>query len=224
MSLQRFPSKTMRKRVLLADDHPLMLAGVKDLLAAHFEIVGIASDGRALVDEAKRLHPDIVVLDLHMPLLNGIEATRQITEALPGTRSILLTQQIDPSYVRAAFQAGAMGFVAKQAAPTELLEAINAALVKRYFVTSLISSHDPSLLAVHNMRENPAELFGKQLTARQREVLQLVAEGMSNAEIASTLNVSAKTVEYHKSTLMDELGIRTTAELTRYAITHGIVQ
>lgn len=221
---QKSPLKATCKRILLADDHPLMLAGLKDLLAAHFDVVGVVSDGRSLVEEAKRLRPDVVVLDLHMPLLNGIEATRQIYEALPGTRLILLTQQVDTSYIKAAFQAGAMGFVAKQAAPIELLEAIDAVLAKRYFVTSLASSHDPGLLAVHSMKESPAELFGKELTSRQREVLQLIAEGMSNGQIASTLHVSAKTVEYHKSMLMNELGIRTTAELTRYAVSHGIVR
>jgi DNA-binding NarL/FixJ family response regulator len=213
----------MRKRVLVADDHPLILAGVKDLLSAHFDVIGAVRDGRALVEEAKRLVPDIVVLDIHMPLLNGIEAARQISAALPAVRMIFLTQQLDTNYVQAAFRVGAMGFVAKQAAPAELIDAIEAALEKRHFVTPLVASSAPDCWAVHDDRRNPAEMFGAKLTSRQREVLQLVAEGKSNREIATMLRVTVKTVEFHKSTLMDELGVRTTAELTRYAIVNGVI-
>lgn len=213
----------MRKRLLLADDHALILGGVKNLLAPHYDVLGVVTDGRALVEEAKRLVPDIIVLDIHMPELNGIEAARKISAALPGTRLIFLTQQLDPNYVQAALRTGAMGFVAKQAAPTELLDAIQAVLRNRYFVTPLAMSSAPDLRAVHDPKTNPADLFGTELTSRQREVLQLVAEGKTNREVAETLRISTKTVEFHKSTIMNELGVRTTAELTRYAVAHGIV-
>lgn len=213
----------VRKRVLIADDHPLILAGVRDLLSPHFDVVDVVTDGREAVIAAKRLMPDVIVLDIHMPVLNGMEAARQIRAALPGAHIIFLTQQLNPDYVQAGFRAGAMGFVAKQAAPAELLDAIRAVLQKRYFVTPLATNLTPQLLSIHNPKLNPADLFGSQLTPRQREVLQLVAEGRSNREIATGLGISTKTVEFHKSTLMDELGLRTTAELTRYAIAHGIV-
>lgn len=212
-----------RKRVLIADDHPLILAGVRDLLSPHFEIVDVVTDGRAAVDAAKRLVPDVAVIDIHMPDLNGIEVARQIHAAVPSAHIIFLTQQLNPDYVQAGFRAGAMGFVAKQAAPMELLDAISAVLQHHYFVTPLATNLAPELQLTRNPKTNPADLFGAQLTTRQREVLQLVAEGKSNREIAASLGISSKTVEFHKSTLMDELGLRTTAELTRYAIANGIV-
>lgn len=213
----------MRKTILIADDHELMLEGIKGLLSAEFEIVGAVKDGHALVAAAKQLQPDIVVLDIGMPVLNGIEAARQISTAVPKARLIFLTQQLDSNYVKAALRAGARGYVAKQAAATELLEAITAALHDRYFVTSLAVANDPNLLRVRNTKTNPADLFGGSLTSRQREVLQLVAEGKSSKEIAAELGISPKTVEFHRSSVMDELGLRTTAELTRYAIANGII-
>lgn len=213
----------MRKRVLLADDHELMLAGLKDLLAPEFDVIGGVKDGHAVVEAAKRLAPDIIVLDIGMPGLNGIEAARQISAAVPSVLMIFLTQQLDPNYVQAAFRAGAKGYVAKQAAATELLQAIKAALQNRYFVTSAVVANTPDILRVRDTRVNPADLFGGKLTQRQREVLQLVAEGKSSKEIATALGISIKTVEFHRSSVMDELGLRTTAELTRYAIANGIV-
>jgi DNA-binding NarL/FixJ family response regulator len=213
----------MRKRVLLADDHPLILGGVKDLLAPHYDVLGVVTNGRALVEEAKRLNPDIIVLDIHMPELNGIEAARQISAALPRTRLIFLTQLLDPDYVQAALRAGAMGFVSKQAGTTELLEAIRDVLRNRHFVTPLAACSASDKRDVHDPRTNPVELFAIKLTSRQREVLQLVAEGKTMRQIADTLQISTKTVEFHKSMIMNELGIRTTAELTRYAVAHGIV-
>ena len=211
----------MRKRLLLADDHELMLAGITQILAPEFDIVGVARDGRELVAEAKRLRPDIVVVDVGMPELNGIEAARQIMAALPDTRIVVLTQQLSGNHIQAAFRAGARGYVAKQAAATELREAIHAVLLDRYYVTSLAASRHPSLSGA--VDTNPAEFFGDALTPRQREVLELVARGKSVKEIASALNISIKTVDFHKGLLMDELKMRTTAELTRYAIANGIV-
>ena len=212
----------MRRRVLIADDHEMIMAGVSKLLAPDFDIVGQVTNGRALVAEAKKLVPDVIVLDVAMPELNGIEAARQIARDLPHSRLIFLTQQLAASYLQAAFEAGASGYVAKQSASTELLEAINMALRGCYFITPLAVADNTELL-LRDPRTNPRSLIGGKLTSRQREVLQLVAEGKSAKEIAAVLGISVKTVDFHKGAIMDVLGLRSTAELTRYAISEGIV-
>ncbi len=212
----------MLKRLLLADDHALMLDGLTRLLAGEFEIVGTVADGRTLVTEAERLRPDVVVLDIGMPELNGIEAARQLSKLFPDMKIVFVTQQLDPAYVHAAFSAGAKAYVAKQSAARELVVAIHQALHNHYYVTPLMGDKAAELVAL-NPQRNPAEVFGAALTPRQREVLQLVAEGKTTKEISSTLKISPKTVEFHRNSLMDELGVRTTAELTRYAISRGIV-
>jgi DNA-binding NarL/FixJ family response regulator len=211
----------VRKTLLLADDHSLMLEGLARLLADEYEIVGTAANGRELLSEARRLRPNVIVLDVGMPEMNGIEAARQILNVLPQTKLVFVTQQLDQNYLHAAFQAGASGYVAKQSASSELLAAIHMALQGRFYVTPLITLADDGLL--RDPRKNPASFFGGQLTQRQREVLQLVAEGRTMKEISTTLNISVKTVEFHKNGLMNELGLRTTADLVRYAIDQGIV-
>lgn len=211
----------MRKTLLLADDHSLMLEGLTRLLAEDYEILGTASNGRELLSETLRLRPDVVVLDVGMPEMNGIEAARQIIKDLPQTKLVFVTQQLNQNYVHAAFQAGASGYVAKQQASSELKAAIRMALQGRYYVTPLIPLADRGLL--RDPMKNPASLFGGQLTQRQREVLQLVTEGKAMKEISIALKISVKTVEFHKSSLMNELGLRTTAELVRYALEQGIV-
>ena len=208
-------------RLLIGDDHPLVLEGVRRVLEKEFEIAGVAGDGRALVDAAKRLQPDLVLLDIAMPLLNGIEAARQIRQAVPRAKLIFITQHQDRNYIQAAFRAGASGYVLKQSAPTDMLTALRDALAGRFFVTSSLLQGLPA--ALFDPERNPGDLFGSSLTPRQREVLQLVAEGKSAKEIADILKISPKTVEFHKSVIMDELGMRTTAELTRFAVAHGIV-
>lgn len=212
-----------RKRILIADDHELILNGVAKLLASEFEIVGEVRDGRTLVAETKRLLPDVVILDIGMPELNGIEAARQIAGEVPSARLIFLTQQLDSNYLQWAFHVGARGYVAKQSASTELLEAVRTVLLNRFYVTPLAMEKNPDLLRKFDPQQNPAPLLGNRLTPRQREVLQLVAEGKSAKEVAAALNISAKTAEFHKGCIMDELGLRTTAELTRYAIANGII-
>lgn len=212
----------MRKRVLLADDHALMLEGLSRLLADEFEIVGVAANGRAVVEDAQRLVPDVVVLDIGMPELNGIEAARQLNRLLPQAKIVFVTQQLDPAYLRAAFNAGAAAYVAKQSASTELIKAIQMALSHQFYITPLTASEASDYVKFHP-RANPSELFGAELTPRQREVLQLVAEGKTSKEISSVLHISPKTVEYHRNCLMDQLGVRSTAELTRYAVSHGMV-
>ena len=212
----------MTKRLLLADDHGLMLEGLSRLLSADFAVVGTATDGRMVVAQAERLRPDVLVLDVGMPELNGIEAARQVNKSMPECKIVFVTQQLDPAYVHAAFAAGARAYVAKQSASTELVQAIHRALSGQYYVTPLVGSKIRDMVSF-NPGRNPAEFLGKSLTPRQREVLQLVAEGKTTKEISSALNISPKTVEFHRNSLMDELGVRTTAELTRYAVAHGIV-
>jgi DNA-binding NarL/FixJ family response regulator len=212
----------MPKRLLLADDHALMLEGLLRLLSGEFEIVGTVTNGRAVLEEAKRLNPDVIVLDVSMPELNGIEAARRLGAVLPSAKIVFVTQQLDPAYVHAAFAAGAMAYVAKQSAAKDLVEAIRMAMSDRYYVTPLVSQEVAGFATV-NPKKNPAEMFGAELTPRQREVLQLVAEGKSTKEISAALNISVKTVEFHRNNLMDELGVRSIAELTRYALSRGIV-
>ena len=199
-----------------------MIEGLTQLLSADFEIVGTAPDGRVLLDQVERLHPDVVVIDVGMPEMNGIEAARRISRTWPDLKIVFISQQLDPAYLHAAFTAGAMAYVAKQSAATELVRAIRMALHGRYYVTPLAMGKK-LLRPIAGSRQNPAPMFGGDLTPRQREVLQLVAEGKSTKEISVALKISPKTVEFHRNSLMDELGVRTTAELTRYAVAHGIV-
>lgn len=218
----RCHSTAMLKRLLIADDHVLMLEGMARLLAGEFEIVGTVNNGRALLSEAERLRPDVIVIDIGMPEMNGIEAARRLSKSLPSARMVIVTQQLDPAYLHAAFSAGVKAYVAKQSAATELVQAIHMALRDNYYVTPL-AGKEVAQMAGLDPKRNPAGMFGARLTPRQREVLQLVAEGKTTKQISAALNISPKTVEFHRNSLMDELGVRTTAELTRYAISRGIV-
>ncbi len=213
----------MRKRILVADDHELVMGGVCHLLAARYDIVGTAKDGRALVLQAARLAPDVIVLDIGMPELNGIEAARQIRQTSPKVILVFLSLQLESHYIRAALEAGAKAYVAKQAAAAELLAAVDAALRGEFFISALALARHPGAFATLGLPADPAAAFGGLLTGRQREVLQLIAEGRSVKEIADALNITARTVEFHKGALMDTLGVRTTAELTRYALKTGVV-
>jgi DNA-binding NarL/FixJ family response regulator len=210
-----------RPRVLLADDHAMILAGLRGLLESDFDLVGSVEDGRALLASADRLKPDIILMDISMPLLNGIEAARQLRKRVPQSKIIFLTMHSDVAYVREAFQAGASGYLIKRSAATELITAIQEVLKGRTYVTPLVTKE---MVASFLEPTDSPEKLDDRLTSRQREVLQLVAEGHSNKEIACVLKVSTKTVEFHKYNLMQILGIRTTAELTQYAIRHGFIQ
>ena len=208
-----------KPRVLLADDHALVLGGFKKLLEEHCQVVGSAEDGRALLDAAKRLRPDIVVLDISMPKLNGLDAARRLRKIVPQARLIFVTVHADQDYVNQAFKAGASAYLLKRSARSELALAIEAVKNGNYYVTSLIAKD-----LVHSAISETQPGTGGQdrLPMRQREILQLVAEGLTLKEIASTLGLSPKTVEYHKSKLMEQLGLHTTAELTKYALAHGL--
>ncbi len=211
-------------RILIADDHVLVLEALCAILGKQYEIAGTAKDGREAVEKTVQLKPDMVVLDVSMPEMNGIEAVKQIRAAGCTVKTIFVTQQLDPEYIRAAFDAGAMGYVAKQSASSELLLAARMATLGRYYVTPLATPKPGFEASTKVSRGNPAEMFGAGLTTRQREVLQLVAEGKTTKEVALTLKISPKTVEFHRNAIMDQLGLRTTAELTRYALSHGIIQ
>lgn len=210
-----------RPRLLLADDHTLMMEGLKKLLESDFELVGAVENGRALVVAAQQLRPDVILLDISMPLLNGIEAAHQLNKTLPNAKLVFVTMHADPAYVEEGFRAGASGYVLKRSAASELIRAIWHVLKGRRYVTPLLAKEAPEGPSVS--ASGPPQ-FGRGLTSRQRELLQLIAEGRSAKEIATILNVSPKTVEFHKSNVMRKLGLRTTAELTRYAIRHGIVE
>jgi len=207
-------------RLLIADDHTLVLEGLKRILETDFELVGMAENGRQLLRMAEELKPDVVLVDISMPLLNGIDATRQLLKQTPQSKVIFVTMHADSDYVAEAFRAGASGYLLKRSAASELVTAIHEVLKGRYYVTPLVTRE--ALTPLFGGAPEPRSLSSS-LTSRQREVLQLVAEGRSVKEIAAILLVSAKTVEFHKSALMDRLGIHTTAELTRYAIEHGLI-
>ena len=209
-----------RPRLLLGDDHAIILDGLRRILEPHCDIVGSAQDGRALVAAAQELHPDVVVADISMPLLNGIEAARQILKADPRVKIVFLTMHPDVTYATEAFRAGASGYVLKNSAASELVTAIQAVLKGRTYLTPLVAKD-----VIASWLEVPAspENLPPALTPRQREILQLVAEGRAAKDIAAILNISPRTVEFHKYRIMEVLGLRTTAELTQYAIKHGIV-
>lgn len=207
-------------RLVLADDHPLVAEGLKSILEPHFDVVGTASGGREAVEKAISLRAHAVLLDIGMPGLNGVEAARQIKTLAPKIKVIFVTQMEDRAYVRAAFQAGGSAYILKQAAPAEIVDGIRAALAGNLFISK--SLRTPEMEALLQGAPNPTTLFGGQLTSRQREVLQLIAEGKSAKEIAGELGISTRTVEFHKNAMMSQLGLHTTAELTRYALQEGI--
>jgi len=208
-----------RARILLADDHTLTLDGVRAVLEPHHEIVGMVMDGRALVEAAVRLRPDLVVSDITMPLLNGVDAAVQIKKRLPGVKLLFLTMHVNPAYLEAALNAGATGYVLKSAAREELLEAIKCVLDDRIYVTPTLSSEH-----LERFRDPARAAATLRLSTREREILQLIAEGRAAKEIAHLLNISIKTVAFHRENIKRKLGLRTTAELTKHAIEQGLIQ
>ena len=207
-----------RTRVLLADDHKIILNGLRSLLESEFELVGNVEDGRALVSAAEKLHPDVIVVDISMPLLNGIEAVRQIKKVDPQVKVIFLTMHPDVTYAIRAFEAGASGYVLKHSASSELLTAIHEAIKGRTYVTPMIAGELVQAFKKGALQSDKSQ----QLTERQREILQLLAEGYSAKEIAEILNISSRTVEFHKYSLMSKLNLKTGSALVQYAIKHGI--
>jgi DNA-binding NarL/FixJ family response regulator len=208
-----------RPRVLLADDHRVVAEGLRGLLGPHFDVVGIASDGRELLAAAKTLDPDVIVLDISMPSLNGIEAARQMRSAGSRAKMIFLTMHREALYAARCLEAGASGFVLKHSAAAELVTAIEEVLKGGTYITPQVAGE----LVGSFRRGGPAgdDALGE-LTPRQREVLQLVAEGRSCKQIAAVLGISRRTAEFHKARLMETLGLKSTAELVQYAIRTGL--
>lgn len=211
-----------RPRILMADDHSLVLAGLRRLVEEEGEVVGTVEDGRALVEEAKKLRPDLILLDISMPLLNGLDAARQLTKLVPDSKLIVLTAHATPTYVTEAFKAGAVGYLVKQSATAELKQAIQAVMRGQHYMTPLVTKE---MLGTKRLPSNGpmCKRPVTALTPRQREVLQLLAEGKGTRSIASILNVSIKTVEFHRTRLMEELDLHSVAELTKYAVSEGLV-
>jgi DNA-binding NarL/FixJ family response regulator len=208
-----------RPSVLLADDHTLLLEAFEKLLAEDCDVVGMVADGRALVAAALRLKPDVVVADIAMPLLNGLDAARQIKQLLPETRIVFLTMNEDPDLAAEAFRAGASGYLLKRSAASELLTAIREVVQRRSYVTPLVTEGLVGSMLHGGAAQRPAT----QLTTRQREVIQLLAEGHSMKEVAAILSIATRTVAFHKYRVMEQLQIKTTAELIQFAIKQHIV-
>jgi DNA-binding NarL/FixJ family response regulator len=205
-------------RVLLADDHNLLLGAFEKLLAPECEIVGTVSDGRALVVEAQRLKPDVVILDIAMPLLNGLDAGRQIKQLRKDVKLVFVTMNEDSDLAAEAFRAGASAYLLKRSAASELLLAVREVMKGRSYVTPLVTEG-----LVGSFMDAANRKPAHDLTPRQREVLQLIAEGHSMKQVAALLNVTPRTVAFHKYRMMEQLNIRSNAELIQFALTHHIV-
>jgi|SRR5215831_2474846 DNA-binding NarL/FixJ family response regulator len=207
-----------RPRILLADDHTLLLDGLRNLLERHYDLVGTVQDGQAVVSAAQRLRPDLVLMDVAMPVLNGLQAGQRLREQQPKIKLLYVSMYGDPPYVEEAMRLGASGYVLKRSGWSELSRAIEAALAGKQYVSSELSGG----------REEPPVLppvmaeSGRALTERQRQILKLVAAGYTAREIGRMLHITSKTVEFHKGRLMRQLQLQSTVELARYALTHGL--
>jgi len=206
-------------RIVLADDHALVRQGLKSLLEREgFLVVAEASDGQEVLHHVKSLQPDIVVMDITMPICNGLNAARELTQSFPETKTILLTQHDEDQYVSEALEAGVQGYVLKSQAASDLLQAIQQVSRGQVYLSPGVSR------AVMDAYRNKSKKSGDRLTLRERQVLQLIAEGKSTKDIASLLGIGVKTAESHRTRLMQKLDIHETASLVLYAVRHGIVQ
>ncbi len=209
----------MRRRVLLADDHTLVLEAFEKLLEPDFAVVGAVSDGRALLAAAAELKPDVIVLDISMPLLNGLDAARQLKKIMPRVKLVFLTMNEDPDLASEAFRAGASGYLLKTSAASELTKAIKESLCGRSYVTPLITQG----MVESFIGRSDEGRGGAQWTPRQREVLQLLAEGRSMKEAAKILGVTPRTVAFHKYRMMEQNHLKTNADLIQFAIREGMI-
>ena len=209
-----------RTKIMLGDDHSLVLEGIRRLLDSKYNVVASVENGRLLVSEALRLKPEIVVLDITMPILNGIDAAREIRKAMPETRFVFVSMHANAVYVRKAMEAGASGYVLKSGASDELLQAIELARKGRRYLSPGLGQ---DVIEDIQARPKTSSRHTLDLTSRQRQILQLIAEGKQNKEVASILHVSVRTVEFHRSRLMSRLGARSAAELSRFALNEGLI-
>jgi DNA-binding NarL/FixJ family response regulator len=208
-----------RTRIILADDHVLILDAIKRMLEPDFEVLGTFTDGRALLAAAPELNPDLIVLDIHMPLMNGLCAGQRLKQIMPRVKLIYLTMSLDPDLAAEAFRMGASGYVLKSSAPSELTQAIQAASRGRSYITPLMTK---GMVGTFFQNVKPRKNQEK-LTLRQKEVLQLLAEGRSMKEVAFMLNVTPRTVAFQKYTMMEHLRLKTSAELIQIAVKSSIV-
>jgi DNA-binding NarL/FixJ family response regulator len=207
-----------KPRIIIADDHTMLVEAFEKLLSPECEVVAKVADGRALINAVRELHPDLVVLDLAMPLLNGLDAARQIKQFDRSIRLVFLTMNEDPDLAAEAFRMGGAAYLLKRSAGSELLTAIREAMRHRSYVTPLVTEG-----MLGSLMHREGDTSTRQLTSRQREVLQLLAEGKSMKEIAAILNVAPRTVAFHKYRMMEQLKIKTNAELIQYAIRHHVI-
>ncbi len=220
------PEKPERKiRVLLAEDHALVRQGFRRMLGddPRIAVVGEASTGVTAIDQCAKLKPDVVVMDLSMPELGGVEATAEILKASPDTKVLILSMYSNPAYVRKAFEVGAKGYILKDAIEVDLAQAVTTVAKGGAYMSPAISSLVIDTLRSGNLQEAAQDPYDR-LTLREKEVLQLIAQGKSNKEIASLLNISVNTVAVHRARLMETLGLHRTAELVLYAVRKGLIQ
>jgi DNA-binding NarL/FixJ family response regulator len=215
--MQALKGPTMHPRVLIADDHSIVAEGLRSILEKTCDVIGIVHDGRQLLSEAPKLKPDVIVLDVGMPLLNGLDAAQQLKPILPNVKLVFLTMKDDPNLAAAALDLGAVGYVLKHSAGSELLKAVGEVLRGKSYVTPKLRTDDWVLQRAR------AGQFSKDLTPRQKEVLQLLAEGRPMKEIAHILHVSEKTVMFHKYHIMESFHLRTNADLVLFALKHHLI-
>ena len=214
------PLSSHRPRIILADDHILVAEACKKLLEPEFEVVRIVPDGRALLHAAAELRPDLIVSDIAMPQLNGLDAGEQILQQVPSVKLVFLTMNGDRDLAAEAFRRGASGYLLKTAAAAELVTAVRQVLRGTRYVSPSISKQDVRHFVLRHPRESEQDA---RLTARQREVLQLLAEGKSMKEVGGVLNLATRTVAFHKYRIMSMLGLKSNAELVQYAIRNAII-
>jgi DNA-binding NarL/FixJ family response regulator len=211
---------TNRSRILIADDHTLVAELCKKLLETEFDVVGIVSDGRSLLRAASELKPDVIVVDVAMPILNGLDAGQQVKQMLPSVKLVYLTMNPDPEVAAEAFARGASGYLLKTCASSEMVLAVREALRGKSYVSRGLSQD-----AINSFRWRNKKLINEEerLTQRQREVLQLLAEGKVMKEVSNILHMSTRTVAYHKYRMMEVLGAKSTAELVKYAVRNHVI-
>lgn len=218
----------MKPQIIVADDHRLVAEGVVKILEKEYSVAATPSDGRSFIEAVERLRPALALVDISLPLLNGLDACRHVKKSCPEVKIVILTMHAEPHYVNEAFRVGVGGYVLKTSLADELLFAVKEVLNGRTYISPVVAQGlvDQALHAAEEPTEPTKPTTNApavMLSLRQREVLQLVAEGKSNKEIASAINVTVKTIEFHKGKISKELGVRTTAELTKHAITLGLI-
>lgn len=208
-----------KPRILLADDHMLILDGLRNLLERHYDLVGTVQDGQSVVNAARRLQPDLVLMDVAMPVLNGLQAGHRLREQLPTIKLLYVSMYADTPYVEEALRIGASGYVLKRSGWEELSRAIEAVLAGKQYVSRELSAALPQSSLQPSA---PEDVSTRSLTERQRQILRLVAAGYTAKEIGRMLHITSKTVEFHKGRMMRQLQLQSTVELARYALMHGL--